>query len=263
MYVILVNQDDSLYGSHKERIMQRQKLVNDLVFVVDPIYRKTHDMTNATVMLEYILPVSREYKTVLLTLSEERYNDCFLQYKLPFDTDLTSQAGSLELQLTFAYTELNENGVGIQRVRKTSPTTIEITPISAWSDIIPDSALSGLDQRLIKLDASMRAMNEYLDVIDSNKVDNLVYNSDEDTLHLMAGNKVVGDKVSVKDMLDDGIPVVDLDSESGSDNNKDNEDNKDNNCDCNNDCDCENNVVEFGYGDSFLEPTDEDNVVEF
>ena len=100
-YVILVNSDDSLYGSHKERIMQRQKLVNDLIFIVDPIY-KGIDMTNASVMLEYVLPVSREYKTVLLTLLDERYNDCFLQYKLPFDTDLTSQAGSLELQLTFA-----------------------------------------------------------------------------------------------------------------------------------------------------------------
>lgn len=256
MYVILVNQDDTLYGSHKERIMQRQKLVNDLVFIVDPIYRKTHDMTNATVMLEYILPVSREYKTVLLTLSKEKYKDCFLQYKLPFDTDLTSQAGSLELQLTFAYTELNENGVGVQRVRKTSPTTIEVTPISAWSDIIPDSALSSLDQRLIKLDASMRAMNDYLDVVDSNKVDNLVYNKCEDTLQLMSGNKGIGDKVSVRDMLDDGIPVVNLDSDDNSENNKDN-------CNCKNNCSCGDNVVEFGYGDSFIESANNDNVIEF
>lgn len=261
MYVILVNQDDTLYGSHKERIMQRQKLVNDLVFIVDPIYRNTHDMTNASVMLEYVLPVSREYKTVFLTLSEERYNDCFLQYKLPFDTDLSSQAGYLELQLTFAYTELNENGVGIQRVRKTSPTTIEIVPVTAWSDIIPDSALSSLDQRLIKMDATMRAMNDYMDALDNSKVDNLVYNSEEDTLHLMAGNKVIGDKVSVKEMLDDGIPVVDLDSENGSDSGN-NTDKENGNCNCNNDCNCEDNVVEFGSS-SFYEPTDENNVVEF
>lgn len=258
MYVILVNDDDSLYGSHKERIMQRQKLVNDLVFVVNPIYRNTHDMTNATVLLEYVLPVSREYKSTLLTLSEERYNDCYLQYKLPFDIDLTSQAGSLEVKLTFAYVEMMPNGVGVQRVRKTSSTTIDIVPITAWSDLIPDSALSSLDQRLIKLDASMRAMNDYLDVIDSNKVDNLVYDSNEDALHLMAGDKVIGDKVSVKEILDDGIPVVDLDYDNSSDNNE----NK-NDCDCNHDCNCEDNVVEFGYNDSFVEPTEDDNVVEF
>lgn len=251
-YIILVNDDDTLYGSHKERIMQRQKLVNDLVFIVDPIYRKTHDMTNATVMLEYILPVSREYKTILLNLSEERYNDYFLQYKLPFDADLTSQAGSLEVQLTFAYVEMNENGIGIQRVRKTSATTIEIIPIAAWSDIVPDSALSALDQRLIKMDAQMRAMNDYMNVLDTNKVDNLVYDSNEETLQLTSKGVGIGDKVSVREMLDDGIPVVDLDSSSGSDNNA--------NDGC--DCGCEDNVVEFG--DTIVsEKIEDNNVVEF
>ena len=254
MYTILVNDDVTLYGSKKERIMQRQKLVNDLVFIVNPIYRNTHDMTNASVMLEYILPVSREYKTILLTLSEERYNDCYLQYKLPFDTDITSQAGSLELQLTFAYVEMNENGIGIQRVRKTSATTIEIIPISAWSDIVPDSALSGLDQRLIKLDAQMRGLNDYLNVIDSNKVDSLVYDSIEETLQLSAKGVKVGNKVSVRDMLDDGIPVVNLDSNSGDDSDTDHNDG----CDCG----CEDNVVEFGDTVTST-PNNNDNVVEF
>ena len=107
-------------------------------------------MTNATIMLEYLLPVSRNYKTEYLALSDERYNNHYLQYKLPFDTKLTSEAGTIELQLTFVYTDIDANGNGIQKVRKTFPTTIEITPISAWSDIIPDAALSSLDQRLIK-----------------------------------------------------------------------------------------------------------------
>lgn len=212
MYVILVNDDNSLYGSKKERIMQRSKLVDDLVFIVDPIYRNKHDMTNASVVLEYLLPVSKRYKTEHLTLSDEKYNDCFLQYKLPFDTNLTSEAGSVEMQLTFAYTELDENGNGIQRVRKTSPTVIEIIPISAWSDIIPDAALSALDQRILKLDAQMRGLNELANALESNQVDNLVYNDDEETLQLSANGVGVGDKVSVKDMLDEGSPVVDLDS---------------------------------------------------
>lgn len=231
-YIILVNDDDSLYGSHKERIMQRQKLVNDLIFIVDPIYRDTHDMTNASVLLEYVLPVSREYKTINLVLDNERYKDCYLQYKLPFDTDLTSQAGSLELQLTFAYVEMMPNGVGIQRVRKTSSTTIDIVPITAWSDIVPDAALSALDQRLLKLDAQMRGLNDYMNVLDNNTVDNLVYNSADDTLQLSAKGVGVGDKVSVKDMLDDGAPVVDFDSDSED---KPNEDGNS----------AESNVVEF------------------
>lgn len=214
MYVILVNEDNSLYGSKKERIMQRSKLVDSLVFIVDPIY-KGIDMTNATVMLEYILPVSREYKTVILTLSDEKYNDCYLQYKLPFDVDLTSQAGSLEIQLTFAYSEMNEKGKIVQRVRKTSATSIDVIPIAKWSDIIPDSVLGGLDQRLIVMNAQIQAIDDYINVVNTNKVDNLVYDDKNETLHLSANGKVIGDKVSVKEMLDDGIPVVDLDSDSG------------------------------------------------
>lgn len=232
MYTILVNDDNTLYGSHKERIMQRSKLVDVLAFIVHPIY-KGIDMTNASVMMEYILPVSREYKTVNLILSDEKYNDCFLQYKLPFDTDLTSQAGSLEMQLTFAYVEMNENGVCIQHVRKTSPATIEIIPISAWSDIVPDNALGALDQRLIKLDAQMRGLNEYMNYIDNNSVDNLVYDNKNETLQLTAKGVGIGNKVSVRDMLDDGIPVIELNSDS------------DDILNGGDDCGCEDNVVEF------------------
>jgi hypothetical protein len=249
-YTILVNDDNTLYASHKERIMQRSKLVDNLVFIVDPIYRKTYDMTKASVVLEYVLPVSREYKAINLVLSEERYNNCFLQYKLPFDTDLTSQAGSLELQLTFVYVEITPSGDDIQRVRKTSATTIEIIPITAWSDIVPDSKLSAIDQRIIKLDAQMRGINDYLNVIDSNKVDNLVYDEKRETLQLSANGIGIGNKISVRDMIDEGIPVVDLYSDSGEnpdDNDGDNNNNDD--CNCNHDCGCEsknkNNVVEF------------------
>lgn len=240
MYTILVNPDNTLYGSQKSRVMQRSKLVDNLRFIVEPTYNDI-DMTTATVMLEYVLPVSRKYKTVLLVLDDERYNGCYLQYKLPFDTDLTSEAGSLELQLTFAYVEMNYNGVGIQRVRKTSSTTIEIIPITAWSDIVPDDALLSLDDRLIKIDAQMRAMNDYLDVIDSNKVDNLVYDNANETLQLSSKGVGIGNKVSVRDMLDDGTPVVDLDSDSGTSDGSDSENN--NGCNCG--CDCEENVVEF------------------
>lgn len=228
MYVILVNDDNTLYGSHKERIMQRSKLVDNLTFVVNPIYRNMYDMAHASVMLEYVLPISRRYDTINLVLSNERYGDGYLQYKLPFDTNLTSEAGKLELQLTFAYVELDENGNGIQRVRKTSPTTIEIVPISAWSDIIPDSALSALDQRLIKTDAQIRAIDEMNQIIANTKADNIKYNEDTNELQLLSGNNEIGNKVTLKtggESLEDGVPVVDFNTVSGDDTSVEEEDN--------------------------------------
>lgn len=220
MYVILVNDDDTLYGSHKERIMQRSKLVNNLCFIVNPIYRDGYNMTDATVTLEYKLPISKKYDTINLVLSEERYKDCYLKYMLPFDTGLTSEAGKLELQLTFTYVELDENGNGIQHVRKTSPTVIEIVPIAAWSDIIPDSGLTALDQRLIKLDAQMKAIDEMNQIIADEKADNIKYNKDESSLQLISNGKEIGDKVILntnESNLEDGVPIVDLDGTSGGD----------------------------------------------
>ena len=220
MYVILVNDDDTLYGSKKERIMARSKCVDNLVFIVNPIYRNTYDMTNATVMLEYVRPISRKYETEILKLCDERYNG-FLQYKLPFDTNLTAEHGSLELQLTFVYADLDVNGKDVQRVRKTSSTTIEIVPISAWSDIIPDEALSGLDQRLILINAQIRALDEMNQVIADTKADNIKYNTDTNELQLTSNGKAIGDKVTINTSdasLEDGMPVVDFGSKSnGSD----------------------------------------------
>lgn len=234
--------------------MQRQKLVNELVFIVDPIYRNTHNMTTASVLLEYVLPVSREYKTEFLTLSDERYNECFLQYKLPFDTNLSREPGEIEIQLTFAWTELDIDGNGIQHVRKTSPTTIKVIPLTNWSDIIPDSALSALDERLIKLDAQMRGLNEYAEFLDSNKADSIIYNENEDILQLTSNGKTIGDKVSVREMLKDGMPVVNLDSSSGSDDTSDKNNNK-----CNCGCNDEDDVVEIGY-DPPIESDNKDTI---
>lgn len=260
MHYILVNDDNTLFTSQKERIMQRSKLVDTLVFLVNPMYQE-QNMSNATVLMEYLLPVSKKYGTKILRKSDETRQE-YLQYMLPendeIDTELTSEPGKIELQLTFIYVDLDVNGNPIQRVRKTSATTLTVVPISNWSDIIPDSALSVIDQRIIKTDAQIRALDAYIETIGNNMVDNLAYNEDEESLYLLSGDKIIGNKVSVRDMLDDGIPVVDMDSipgDSGS------------NGECGCGCDCGDNVVEFGY-DGNVNGTqkpdyDDDNVVEF
>ena len=62
LYTILINDDNTLTTSVRERIMQRSKLVDSLHFLCPQTYKEL-DMDDFTVTLEYILPVSREYKT--------------------------------------------------------------------------------------------------------------------------------------------------------------------------------------------------------
>lgn len=255
-YTIIVCDDNSLYGSQKEKIIQREKLFNKLWFLVSPHYNG-YDMSKCTVTMRYLLPISREFKTETLVLSEERYEE-YLKYVLPIDTNLTKEWGNIELNLTFTLLDVDEDGNIVQHVRKTTNCVVTVTQIPDWDSIIPDAALSALDQRILKQDAQIRALADLAIAVDSNKVDNLVYDEKSETLQLSSNGVGIGDKVSVRDMIDEGIPVVDLNSGSsnGSSGSNDN-----NGCNCG-DCGCEDNVVEFG--DIICEkPNEDDGVVEF
>lgn len=207
MYTILLNETNELITSVKERIMQRSKLVDNLHFLVDPIY-KGHDMSEFMATMEYLLPVSKELHTEQLTLSDELYKEK-LEYKVPFDTTLTKEAGKIEVQLTFTKIEMDEEGKTTQYVRKTSPASITIVPISAWSDIIADSALDGIDQRLIQTEAMINALNDLSQEIYDNKADNIVFNTNK--IQLVANGKPIGDPVSLDEAHDQLID----DSEDG------------------------------------------------
>lgn len=206
MYTLLLNESNELITTVKERIMQRSKLVDSLHFLVDPIY-KGIDMSGFTVMLEYLLPVSKEYKTEILVKSDSLYKDK-LEYKLPFDTCLTREAGNIEIQLTFTKVELDADGMSHQYVRKTSPTIVTIIPISAWSDIIADSALTALDQRLIQVDAMINAANEFNQYLYETKADNIYYDEEGKYVQLTANGKPIGDRIAW--VNNGGCSIVDV-----------------------------------------------------
>ena len=206
MDTMLLTESNELTTSVRERIMQRSKLVDSLHFLVDPTY-KGIDMSDFTVMMEYIMPVSREYKTEILVKSDELYKNK-LEYKLPFDTCLTKEAGKVEVQLTFVKVVLDEEGNSVQYVRKTSTATITIVPIAAWSDIIADSALTALDQRLIQAEAILNAANEMNMYLNDTKADNIVLNKEENTVQLSANGVPVGDVIDLSSVQGDSAVYV-------------------------------------------------------
>ena len=119
------------------------------------------------------------------------YENC-IEYILPLDTELTSEPGTVEIQLTFTYIEMDEDGAVIQRVRKTSPGELKITPIAAWSDFIPDEALSALDQRLLYLLARQQHLEDLQNAYMEEKADDISY--ENNVLQLLANGKKIGSK---------------------------------------------------------------------
>ena len=207
MYTILVNDDNTLTTSVRERIMQRSKLVDSLHFLVEPTYKELN-IADFTVTLEYVLPISKKYKVETLIKSDELYKER-LEYKLPFDTNLTREYGDIEIQLTFTKVDLDEEGKDIQYIRKTSTTSITIVPISAWSDVIPDEALTDLDQKILKTDAQIKELHEIQENILVEKADNLVLDEENKELYLTAEGNQIGNKVKLSDLGDEIVQSSD------------------------------------------------------
>ena len=215
MYTILVTNDNELKVTVKERIMQRSKLVDSFHFLVDQLYKDNIDMTGFTVTMEYILPVSKKYvtETLVLKLDEEGNTALYkdkLEYCLKFDTNLTAEAGEIEVQLTFTKTELDAEGVATQYVRKTSPCTITIVPITAWSDIIPDSALTALDQKILKIDEQIQALADSAVLYTNDKADNIVLDTETHEIYLTANGEPLGDRITIDEL---GDAIVDIEDE--------------------------------------------------
>lgn len=115
MYTFLINEDKTITASLTERIMQRSKLVDNLHFLADQTYKGV-DISDYKVILEYVLPVSKRYKTEILQKSKDLYKNR-LEYLLPFDTVLTSEAGDIEFQLDGAkQSSVSIKGTGITTV---------------------------------------------------------------------------------------------------------------------------------------------------
>lgn len=211
MYTILITADNEMIASTPERIMQRSKLVDTLRFLTAPTY-KDQDMSDYTVLMEYKLPVSQEPHSETLTLSEELYKEN-LEYKLPVDTSLTKEAGRVEIQISFSKTEMDEDGKVTQYVRKISPCFINIIPVSAWSNMVPDAELAAIDQRILKLDAIANQMADMQEMALDSKADDISY--EDNTIQLMANGKKIGTSHVLDQQKE--FDVVDFSGNSDSD----------------------------------------------
>lgn len=193
MYTFLINEDNTLTTTVVERIMERSKMVDNLHFLADTTYKGV-DMSDYTVLLEYLLPVSKRYKTEILTKSDELYKNK-LEYVLPFDTNLTNEPGDVQIQLTFSNITMDPDGKTTQHVRKVGPGVVHIVPISAWSDVVPDASLTAVDQRILALEALAKSLQDRNQAIFDSKADNLSY--DDHVLQLTSGGKKIGNAIKI------------------------------------------------------------------
>ena len=150
MYDILIKNDNSVVvnGKSKLLIMQHSSMVDKLRILVKKCYNEdATDMSEFTAVMEYLLPCTKKYKMEVLKQIEidpdtpeieDEYSD-YVKYTLPINSELTAEAGDVEIQFTFAKKSTdNYGGTGNDLIRKTDKAKITITPITEWADVRND-----------------------------------------------------------------------------------------------------------------------------
>lgn len=90
---------------------------------------------------------------------------------------------------------MDSEGRITQYVRKVGPGVIHVVSINNWSDMIPDSALSSLDQRLLVMISQTKALNDQMNTVINNKADGLSYKNS--VLQLLSQGNPIGNAVKL------------------------------------------------------------------
>jgi len=146
MYDILIKNDNTVVINNKSKylIMQHSSMVDTLRVLVDKFYTEGQDMSEFTCIMEYLLPCTKKYKMEVLEQLveddtpevEDKYKD-YVKYTVPINSELTEEAGDVEIQFTFAKKSTDNYGgdTGNDQIRKTDKTKLTITPITEWANV--------------------------------------------------------------------------------------------------------------------------------
>lgn len=213
MFRVLIRSDNTTIVTENQRIMQNSKLVDTLEIVVDKEYNGL-SMAECTAYLEYLTPINHKIGQVVLEIADENYENDYLLYKMKIDTNLTNEVGQVQFRVHFIQVEMNEEGKVITPVRQTDSFIMTVIPISDWMTL-PDNLLSDLDQRLIVMQQTNKAMADLQNTLAEDKLDDIKLDVEAGTLYGTSGGvrKGTGVKISVlgdaiADDTKDGMVVI-------------------------------------------------------
>ena len=172
MITVLMQSDKTLVISEPGKIYQREKLVDKIRFLVPAVYDVNGvgmDLTQFTTTLEYV-DQANVVQTEALTASEDLYKEKFIEYTLPFDTNVSRYAGDIELRLSLVHFDAD---TGYNYVLHTGHTKITVSPLSDWYKFVSDESLDAIDQKMSELDSKLTALDEMAGTYAANQVDDL------------------------------------------------------------------------------------------
>ena len=159
MYTLQITDDNEII-SKREVIMEKSNAVDQIRILVNKNYKGQLDITDTSVYMRYVLPISKKIKTkVPLVRAEEYYNENLMQFYLTANVnDLTAESGDVEVSFTFVKIIQNDDDTITSAVRKTQSGIIHITPLSSFDDFDISENYTDFDQRIIAMEVLQKQM---------------------------------------------------------------------------------------------------------
>lgn len=192
MYTFVITDENFPKTTVRKRIIEGSSLVDRIRFLVFPVYLN-ENMNDYKVTLEYITPITKTVTKENLILLNDTYKE-YLQYVLPVDTNMTSEAGKVRLKLTFENDKIDDEGVITRYIRRTDSATLNIVPQEIFSEgKIPESDLNIFKQRLNDIENDVEKLAD-------TKADNIILT--EDGVQLTSNKQIIGDTVEINNLSD-------------------------------------------------------------
>lgn len=196
MYTIVMRDDKSLTTTVRQKLYQREKLVDKIRFLLPPKYND-YDLSDFTVALVYTDPGNVPHVTVL-ERDDELYKE-HLSYHLKVDTNLNKMAGDIIGHLLI--TKIDTKDLK-QYLLESGEVTITISPLKDLYSYVPDESLDFVSQLLGKVDARLEAQDILAEAYDENKADNIVLDTETEEIYLTAKGNAIGNKISLNSLGD-------------------------------------------------------------
>lgn len=222
MYTVLIQDDNSVIATVRQRIMQNSNLVDSLRIIVPKMYNDI-DLSGCTAYLEYLTPINHRHNYIELEIANAEYETDYILYQISFDANLTSEVGNLKFYIHFIQVEMNEDGEVKTPVRQTDEFTIPIIPIADWFSK-PEELLNAFDKKLIEQQEIIKAMADLQSTISSDKIDDIKLDPDTNSIYGTSGGEKKGKGIDLSELGDaiansteDGMIVVNTYEDDGED----------------------------------------------
>lgn len=201
MYTLKITDENTVITTVKEKIVERSNYVDNIQIVVKKLYREQIDMTDCTVYMRYVLPITRKIKMIQLTPNNLMYENDYIQYLIPASAHLTAEAGDIEVSFTFLKLVSNEDDSTTSYVRKTQSGTIHVSPLAAFAKFEPNEMLDEIDQRLLVMEALQKNMMSMTEDAYNRMVQDIHINTDDKKVILTdRDGRDTGEGIDINDL---------------------------------------------------------------